>query len=186
LARTEQFNAGVPVEFAAEVSTVGKSLRVHGELAGSEPLFVDGKIEGAIYLPNDRVTIRVGGHVIANIVAREIVVLGKVQGNCQASDRVELRSSGSLTGDITAARVVIEDGAFFKGGLDIRRVLTQERQIAVEGTALADSYDARAEESIREGRYQTLTEESDIDQLLPRKRASHRVFAGSRTTAETH
>ena len=56
-----------------------------------------------------------------NISAREIVVLGKVRGNCQASDRVDIRSEGSLTGDVIAARISIEDGAFFKGGIDIRK-----------------------------------------------------------------
>jgi cytoskeletal protein CcmA (bactofilin family) len=54
-------------------------------------------------------------------MAREIVVLGKVRGNCQASDRVDIRSEGSLTGDVVAARISIEDGAFFKGGIDIRK-----------------------------------------------------------------
>ena len=61
------------------------------------------------------------GQVAANIMAREIVVLGKVRGNCQASDRVDIRSEGSLTGDVIAARISIEDGAFFKGGIDIRK-----------------------------------------------------------------
>ncbi len=61
------------------------------------------------------------GQVAANIVAREVVVLGKVRGNCQASDRVDIRSEGSLTGDVIAARISIEDGAFFKGGIDIRK-----------------------------------------------------------------
>ena len=57
----------------------------------------------------------------ANINAREIVVLGKVRGNLTASDRVDIRSDGSLTGDVVAARISIEDGAFFKGGIDIRK-----------------------------------------------------------------
>ena len=61
------------------------------------------------------------GQVAANITAREIGVLGKVRGNVAASDRVDIRSEGSLTGDVTAQRISIEDGAFFKGGIDIRK-----------------------------------------------------------------
>src|SRR6201996_5244584 len=104
-----------------EQATIGKSLVVKGELSGSESLYIDGKVEGAINLPGNRVTVGRNGQVAANIVAREIVVLGKVRGNCQASDRVDIRSEGSLTGDVIAARISIEDGAFFKGGIDIRK-----------------------------------------------------------------
>jgi cytoskeletal protein CcmA (bactofilin family) len=106
---------------AGEQATIGKSLVVKGELSGSESLYIDGKVEGAINLPGNRVTVGRNGQVAANIMAREIVVLGKVRGNCQASDRVDIRSEGSLTGDVVAARISIEDGAFFKGGIDIRK-----------------------------------------------------------------
>jgi cytoskeletal protein CcmA (bactofilin family) len=104
-----------------EQATIGKSLVVKGEVSGSESLYIDGKVEGAINLPGNRVTIGRNGQVAANVSAREIVVLGKVRGNCQASDRVDIRSEGSLTGDVIAARISIEDGAFFKGGIDIRK-----------------------------------------------------------------
>ncbi len=106
---------------AGDQATIGKSLIIKGELSGSESLFIDGKVEGAINLPGNRVTVGRNGQVAANISAREIVVLGKVRGNCQASDRVDIRSEGSLTGDVIAARISIEDGAFFKGGIDIRK-----------------------------------------------------------------
>ena len=106
---------------SGEQATIGKSLVVKGELTGSESLYIDGKVEGAINLPGNRVTVGRNGQVAANIVAREVVVLGKVRGNCQASDRVDIRSEGSLTGDVIAARISIEDGAFFKGGIDIRK-----------------------------------------------------------------
>ena len=106
---------------SGDQATIGKSLVVKGELSGSESLYIDGKVEGAINLPGNRVTVGRNGQVAANISAREVVVLGKVRGNIQASDRVDIRSEGSLTGDVVAARISIEDGAFFKGGIDITK-----------------------------------------------------------------
>jgi cytoskeletal protein CcmA (bactofilin family) len=106
---------------SSDQATIGKSLVVKGEVTGSESLYIDGKVEGAINLPGNRVTVGRNGQVSANITAREIVVLGKVRGNMTASDRVDIRSEGSLTGDVTAQRISIEDGAFFKGGIDIRK-----------------------------------------------------------------
>jgi cytoskeletal protein CcmA (bactofilin family) len=94
---------------------------IKGEVTGSESLYIDGRVEGSINLSGNRVTIGRNGVVAANINAREIVVLGKVRGNLTASDRVDIRSDGSLTGDVVAARISIEDGAFFKGGIDIRK-----------------------------------------------------------------
>lgn len=105
----------------ADQATIGKSLVIKGEVTGSESLYIDGKVEGSINLPGNRVTVGRNGNVAANIAAREIVVLGKVRGNMTASDRVDIRSEGSLTGDVSAQRISIEDGAFFKGGIDIRK-----------------------------------------------------------------
>src|ERR1700693_2937830 len=105
----------------ADQATIGKSLVIKGEVTGSESLYIDGRAEGSINLSGNRVTVGRNGVVSANINAREIVVLGKVRGNLTASDRVDIRSDGSLTGDVVAARISIEDGAFFKGGIDIRK-----------------------------------------------------------------
>jgi len=105
----------------SDQATIGKSLVIKGEVTGSESLYIDGRVEGSINLSGNRVTIGRNGVVAANINAREIVVLGKVRGNLTASDRVDIRSDGSLTGDVVAARISIEDGAFFKGGIDIRK-----------------------------------------------------------------
>jgi len=105
----------------ADQATIGKSLVIKGEVTGSESLYIDGRVEGSINLAGNRVTVGRNGVVSANINAREIVVLGKVRGNLTASDRVDIRSDGSLTGDVVAARISIEDGAFFKGGLQISK-----------------------------------------------------------------
>jgi cytoskeletal protein CcmA (bactofilin family) len=116
---------------SGDQATIGKSLVIKGELSGSESLYIDGKVEGSITLPGNRVTVGRNGQVAASIVAREVVVLGKVRGNVQASDRVDIRSEGSLTGDVIAARISIEDGAFFKGGIDIRKPGTADAKPAV-------------------------------------------------------
>src|ERR1700686_2235275 len=105
----------------ADQATIGKSLVIKGEVTGSESLYIDGRVEGSISLSGNRVTVGRNGVVAANISAREIVVLGKVRGNLTASDRVDIRSDGSLTGEVVAARISIEDGAYFKGGIDIRK-----------------------------------------------------------------
>ena len=104
-----------------EQASIGKGLFIKGEISGSESLIIDGKVEGSINLPGNRVTVGRNGQVAANVTAREIVVLGKIRGNVVASDRVDIRAEGALTGDVTAARISIEDGAFFKGGIDIRK-----------------------------------------------------------------
>ncbi len=106
---------------AGDQATISKGLFVKGEITGSESLFIDGKVEGSINLPGNRVTVGRNGQVGASISAREIVVLGKVRGNVTATDRVDIRAEGALTGDVAAARISIEDGAFFKGGIDIRK-----------------------------------------------------------------
>ena len=122
---------------SAEQATIGKSLFIKGEITGSESLFVDGKVEGSINLAGNRVTIGRNGQVAANITAREIVVLGKVRGNVSATDRVDIRAEGSLNGDVSAARISIEDGAFFKGGIDIRKPEGKSGPAAVAATPAA-------------------------------------------------
>jgi len=165
-----------------EITTIGKSLTIKGEITGSDSLFIDGKVEGSISIPGNRVTVGKDGNVTASISAREIVVLGKLMGNVNATDRVDIRAEAALTGDVATARISIEDGAVFKGGIDLRVASAESstlrepvhRDIAVEGSDLAVSYDERAEESISQGRYRTLKDESDIDDVLPkRKSAQH-------------
>ena len=100
---------------------IGKGLSIKGDISGNESLFIDGKIEGSINLPGNRVTVGENGQVAANIVANEVLVLGKLRGNVTATDRVDIRANGALNGDVATARISIEDGAFFRGGIDIRK-----------------------------------------------------------------
>ncbi|MGO9517856.1 MAG: bactofilin family protein [Candidatus Korobacteraceae bacterium] len=106
---------------SSEIATIGKSVVVKGELSGSEDLVVDGEVEGSISLRGQSLTIGPNGRVRANIEARNVILHGRVDGNISASERVELRKSASLAGDITTARISIEDGAFFKGTIDIQK-----------------------------------------------------------------
>ena len=93
---------------------------VKGEISGSEALYVDGRIEGKITMPESRVTIGRNGKVDASIQAREVVVMGKVTGNIECSDRVDIRAEGSVHGDISTTRISVEDGASLKGGIQVR------------------------------------------------------------------
>jgi len=122
----------------SDQATIGKGLFVKGEITGSESLFIDGKLEGSISLPGNRVTIGRNGQVQASISAREIVILGKVRGNITASDRVEIRVEGSLTGDVTAARISIEDGSYFKGGIELRKPEAKSPVPGTPSTALPE------------------------------------------------
>jgi cytoskeletal protein CcmA (bactofilin family) len=137
--------AGRPIAATtADQATIGKSLVIKGEVTGSESLYIDGRVEGSINLAGNRVTVGRNGVVAANINAREIVVLGKVRGNLTASDRVDIRSDGSLTGDVVAARISIEDGAFFKGGIDIRKAGQKPNGEEVKVAPPAEATAARA------------------------------------------
>lgn len=129
---------------SGDQATIGKSLVIKGEVAGSESLFIDGKVEGSITLPGNRVTVGRNGTVSANISAREIVILGKVRGNATASDRVDIRSEGSLIGDVSAQRISIEDGAYFKGGIDIRKSTNEKPAASSTSGASSASESASA------------------------------------------
>ena len=101
-------------------ATIGRSLVIKGEVSGSETLYIDGRIEGTINIAENRVTVGRNGTVAANITAREVVIMGKVTGNIQCTDRVDIRSEGSLTGDVVTQRISVEDGAILKGSVQVR------------------------------------------------------------------
>ncbi len=107
--------------FRADVAHIGKSVIVKGELSGSEDLYLDGEVEGNIELHGHSLIVGPNGRVRANIHARDVVIHGKVDGNVQGAERVELKKSAILSGDILTQRIVIEDGAYFKGGIDIQK-----------------------------------------------------------------
>jgi cytoskeletal protein CcmA (bactofilin family) len=101
-------------------ATIGRSLVIKGEVTGSEALFIDGRVEGTINFPDNRVTVGRNGIVAANIVAKEVVIMGKVQGNVECADRLDIRSEGILSGDVITHRISVEEGAMIKGGVEVR------------------------------------------------------------------
>jgi cytoskeletal protein CcmA (bactofilin family) len=105
---------------SADLAQIGKSVVIKGDLSGSEDLYVDGRVEGSISLKGNSLTVGPNGQVKASIESKAIVVQGKLEGNVQASDRVELRKSAVVTGDISTQRISIEEGAYLKGKVDIQ------------------------------------------------------------------
>ena len=108
-------------ESAKGAASIGKSVTIKGQIFSREDLVVDGEIEGAIELNDHRLTVGPNGRVRAGIKAREIVVLGSIDGNVEALDKIDIRKDAKLVGDIKTARIIIEDGAYFKGSIDIIR-----------------------------------------------------------------
>ncbi len=106
---------------ATEFAHIGKSVLIKGELSGSEDLYVEGQVEGSIELRGNRLIVGPHGQVRANVSAKGVTVQGKMEGNIQASERAELTKSAIVVGDIQTQRVAIEEGAYFKGKVDIQR-----------------------------------------------------------------
>jgi len=104
-----------------EFAYIGKSVIIKGELSGSEDLYIDGQLEGTIELQGNDLIIGPNGQVRANVGAKGVVVHGKIEGNIRASERAELKKSAIVVGDIVTQRVAIEEGAYFKGKVDVQR-----------------------------------------------------------------
>lgn len=98
---------------------LGASLHIKGEITGNEDLQIDGSVEGLVQLEDRKLTVGASARVTADIIAREVIVYGNVKGNLRARDRIEIKKDGSVVGDLTTARIMIEDGAYFKGSIEI-------------------------------------------------------------------
>jgi cytoskeletal protein CcmA (bactofilin family) len=113
---TESFDAP-----RAGNAVLGKSVMVKGQILSREDLTIDGEVEGTIEMQEHRLTVGPNGKVRASVKAREVIVLGTLHGNVETGDRLDIRKEAKLVGDIRTARIVIEDGAYFKGNVDIVR-----------------------------------------------------------------
>jgi cytoskeletal protein CcmA (bactofilin family) len=103
-------------------ATIGKSVLIKGQIFSKEDLVIDGSVEGGIEAQENRITIGPNGRVVANLKARDVVVLGQLKGNIEASGRVDIRKGASLIGDIRYAKISIEEGADLRGSLEMIRV----------------------------------------------------------------
>src|SRR5208283_1864977 len=117
---TNSYTPVKPATSPMDQANIGRTLVIKGEVTGAESLFIDGRVEGTISFPDNRVTIGRNGNVAANITAKEVVIMGKVQGNVEASDRLDVRSEGVLSGDVITHRISVEEGAILKGGVEVR------------------------------------------------------------------
>ncbi len=132
---TVQHSAGVPVSrpesshgMEKDIVNIGKSVVIKGELNGSEDLTIEGQVEGTIQLREHVLTIGPNGRIKAQVFAKSVIVLGEVNGNVTASDKVDIRDNGSVDGDIVSPRVAIAEGAHFRGSVDMQRKATPPPQ----------------------------------------------------------
>jgi cytoskeletal protein CcmA (bactofilin family) len=125
-------------------AVLGKSVIVKGQIFSREDLTIDGEVEGTVELQEHRLTVGPNGKVLASIKAREVVVLGTIHGNVETTDKIDIRKDAKLVGDIKTARVVIEDGAYFKGNIDIVRAEVPKPQPAPKPQAVASASGASA------------------------------------------
>ena len=102
-----------------EIVRIGRSIVIKGEISGAQDLVIEGTVEGKIDLRSNQVTIGQSGRINGEIMARHVIIHGQVNGNTYAEERLEIRTSGSLRGDIIAPRLIIEDGAYFKGSVEM-------------------------------------------------------------------
>src|SRR5580698_9942315 len=124
---------------SSRAATLGKSVIVKGQIFSREDLTIDGEVEGTVELQEHRLTVGPNGKVIAGIKAREVVVLGTIHGNVETTDKIDIRKDAKLLGDIKTARVVIEDGAYFKGNIDIVRAEVPKPQPAPKPQPVASA-----------------------------------------------
>jgi cytoskeletal protein CcmA (bactofilin family) len=125
---TNSYTPVKPATSPMDQANIGRSLVIKGEVAGAESIFIDGRIEGTISFPGNRVTIGRNGNVAANINAKELVIMGKVQGNVECADRLDIRSEGLLMGDVVTHRISVEEGAILTGGVEVRHSETKDQK----------------------------------------------------------
>jgi len=119
-----------PLDTTAEQETgwLGSSLQVKGEITGTEDLLIDGEVEGRIHLDERKLTVGAAAKVTADVDAGDVVVYGYLKGNVRAKGRVEIKKDGAIIGNLTTAQIMIEDGAGFKGTIEIDRSVAVAEQ----------------------------------------------------------
>lgn len=156
---TDLSREGIPIQTAPTkvvepgggAAAIGKSVVVKGQIFSREDLYVDGEVDGSIEVQEHKLTVGPNGRVKATIQAREVVVRGAVHGDVDAGDRVEIRREAKVVGDLRTGRILIEDGAFFKGSVDMRRPeVTRSPAVAMAGAAAEPSLRSEAPRPARQ------------------------------------
>jgi cytoskeletal protein CcmA (bactofilin family) len=137
LTNKESTNAMRPLDVTPDPATgwLGSSLHVKGDIIGTEDLLIDGSVEGLIQLDERKLTVGKTAKLTADINARDVVVYGHVKGNVRATGRIEIRKDGSIIGNLTTAQIMIEDGADFKGSIEIDRSAAKESENSASSRA---------------------------------------------------
>jgi cytoskeletal protein CcmA (bactofilin family) len=143
---TKSTDAMRPLDATADRATgwLGSSLHVKGEITGTEDLLIDGSVEGLIQLDERKLTVGTTAKLAADINARDVVVYGYVKGNVRATGRIEIKKDGLVIGNLTTAQIMIEDGADFKGSIEIDRSAAKEADQNVSSRAASASAAAGA------------------------------------------
>ena len=147
-------------------ANIGKTILIKGEISGQEDVYVDGQIEGSVQLLGNSLTIGPNGKVHASVAAKNVTVGGSLEGNIQASERTEMRKSAVVNGDVQTRRIAIEEGAFFKGKLEI---LTETKPTASNVAAAAASTTSCRMTSVR---LAPRAKRMEISRLRPSARSS--------------
>jgi cytoskeletal protein CcmA (bactofilin family) len=105
---------------------LGASMHVKGEISGNEDLHIDGTVEGLVHLDERKLTLGATAKLTADVIAGEVIVYGSVKGNVRAKGKIEIKKDGSVNGDLTTAQIIIEDGAYFKGSIEIEKSAEKE------------------------------------------------------------
>ena len=108
------------------IARLGSSLYVKGEISGNEDLYIDGTVEGQVHLDERKLTVGATAKLTADVIAGEVIVYGSVKGNVRGKAKIEIKKDGSVNGDLTTAQIIIEDGAYFKGSIEIEKSMEKE------------------------------------------------------------
>jgi cytoskeletal protein CcmA (bactofilin family) len=128
----------IPVSSNAS-ACISQGIKIRGEVTGSEDLFVDGQVDGKLSLTNGSLTVGPNGHVKADVTAREVIVRGRIDGKVSGRDRVQLWSTGQVTGEVQTARLAIEDGATLRGKVEAGKQPTKLAEAAAAGAGKSSS-----------------------------------------------
>jgi cytoskeletal protein CcmA (bactofilin family) len=107
-------------------SRLGSSLHLKGEISGNEDLDIDGTVEGLVHIDEGKLTVGATAKLTADVIAGEVIVYGSVKGNVRGKGKIEIKKDGSVNGDLTTAQIIIEDGAYFKGSIEIEKSAEKE------------------------------------------------------------